>query len=104
MRLLCLILFLSMLAGCNVMGGVQPDLAAAVQNAGAGCIRIDSLVMGSGRITFANDTLGAIGNGSIAINPDTCGITITNANGSAVTPVQTTTTGTSTVTTVTVPR
>jgi len=92
------------LSACNALGGISPDLIASTKNAAASCVRIKSLVMGDAVFVTANDVKGALVNGSITVNPDSCAMTINNAPGAAVTPTTTTTTGSSTVTTVTVPR
>ena len=92
------------LSACNALGGISPDLIASTKNAAASCVRVKSLVMGDATFVTAIVVKGALVNGSITVNPDTCGMTINNAPGAAVTPVVTTTTGSSTVTTVTAPR
>lgn len=66
------------LPACNPLSSVPPDAIVAVKNAAASCVRVESLVMGKAVITTANDTKGALVNGNVSINPDTCAITITN--------------------------
>lgn len=93
----------ALLAGCNALGGIQPDLVANVKSAGASCVKVESLIMGKAIITSANDTKGALGNGTVTINPDTCAITISNALGAPV-PALTPGTTSTTTTIVTVPK
>ena len=94
---LCLVLPLT---ACSPLGGIQPDLATAAQNAGASCIRVKSLVMGDAVYVSINDTKNAIKNGSVTVNPDTCAMTLNNApKDTTVAPVVSTTTGSSTITT-----
>lgn len=104
MKLAIALIAILALSACNALGGISPDLIASTKNAAASCVRIKSLVMGDATFVTANDVQGALVNGSITINPDSCAMTINNAPGTAVTPVTTTTTGSSTVTTVTAPR
>lgn len=104
MKRIAIILTAFSLAACNALGGISPDLIASTKNAAASCVRVKSLVMGDAVFVTANDVKGALVNGSITVNPDSCAMTINNAPGAAVTPVVTTTTGSSTVTTVTAPR
>ena len=99
MRIFAFLLAVLLLPACNGLGGIQPDLATSAKNAGVSCIRVKSLVMGDAVSVMVNDTKGAIVDGSITVNPDTCGITITNSPAAKVAPVISTTTGTSTTTT-----
>ena len=81
---------LVLLGGCNALGGIPPDLLANTKNAAASCVRVKSLVMGDAVFVTANDVKGALQDGSITVNPDTCGMTITNTN-AVKTPTTTTT-------------
>lgn len=99
MKLILAVLVIT-LAGCNALGGISPDLIASTKNAAASCVRLKSLLMGDATFVTANDVQGALQNGSITINPETCAMTINNAGQVVVTPVTTTTTGSSTTTTV----
>jgi predicted small secreted protein len=95
---LALLVCTTALSACNALGGVSPDLVSSVKNAGVSCVRVKSLVMGDAVAVMVNDTKGALVNGTITVDPETCRVTITNAPKDAVaTPVLTTTTGTSTV-------
>lgn len=68
-----------LLAACNPLSSVPVDALTAVKNAAGSCIRVESLVMGKAVITTANDTKGALVNGNVSINPETCAITISNS-------------------------
>ena len=103
MKITIVLLVSLSLAGCNALGGISPDLLANTKNSAASCVRVKSLVMGDATFVSANDVKGALVNGSITVNPDTCGMTITNAPGAVKIPVTTTTTGTSSTTTVVKP-
>lgn len=78
MKRLLVVTVLAALAGCNALGGVPKEAMENARNAAASCVRVDSLIMGKAVVTTANDTKGAIVNGSITVNPETCAITITN--------------------------
>ena len=85
-----------LLAGCNALGGVQPETITAIKNAGGGCIHIKSLVMGEAIVTVASDTKSGIKNGGVLITPD-CGINFTDTHVVPVPPGSTTTTTTTVV-------
>ena len=90
-----IVLSVLLLAGCNALGGIQPEAITAIRDAGGGCIHVKSLVMGEATVTVARDTKGGIRNGGVIVTPD-CGINITDTH---TVPVPA---GASTVTTTTV--
>jgi uncharacterized lipoprotein YajG len=67
MKMLIALLAITLLAGCNALGGVPPDILASTRNAAASCVRVKSLVMGDAVVVTANDTKGALTNGSITV-------------------------------------
>lgn len=77
------LLIIPLLAGCNVMGGIQPDTIDAIASAGGGCVAVKSLVMGEGVMMIGNAAVGA---SDVTIAAACGGITIRNANVPAVKP------------------
>lgn len=79
MKILIALLAIATLAGCNALGGIPSDILASTKNAAVSCVRVkSSLVMGDAVFVTANDVKGALQNGSITVNPDSCAMTITN--------------------------
>jgi len=80
--ILAVILLAGCLPGCNALGGIPPEAIANAKNAGASCIRVGGL-WGHGVVTTANADKGVLIDGQVTINPDNCGMTITNTDHSA---------------------
>lgn len=66
---------LTLVPGCNILGGVPPETVNAVAQAGGGCVKVTG-VWGTGIVIVGSADKGVIRNGELTVAGDCGGVTI----------------------------